>query len=100
MRHALTDRRRRVERQLFDVYARLARARAELDVVEQQLAALEEMADEARVRMLVAETPLAEREWREAQRHAEVIARTRDAGRAEIAQLEGTRDALLAKLVG
>lgn len=89
-----------MERRLFDVHARLARARAELEVAEEQLAALDEQADEARLRMLVSETPLAEREWREAERHAEAMRRSRDAARALVAELEAAQDELLGKLVG
>jgi len=40
MRPGLTDRRQRAERRLFDVSARLDRARAELEVIEAQLDAL------------------------------------------------------------
>ncbi len=59
MRPGLTDRRQRTERRLFDVSARLDRARAELEVIEAQSDALAEQAEEAKVRAIVAETPLA-----------------------------------------
>jgi len=99
MRPGLTDRRVRVERRLFDVHARLERARAELALADEQLAALADAADDARTRMLVSETALANREWSEARRHAEVMARSRDAARAAVADLERTQDELLSQLV-
>jgi len=60
-----------VERRLLEVHALLVRARQELAVVEEQLEVFLETADEARIRSLVSETPLADREWHDAQRHAE-----------------------------
>ncbi len=91
--------RQRVERRLFEVHARLERARAELELADEQLAALADAAEEAKIRMLVAETPLAEREWHEARRHAEVMARSRDAARSRVAELERAQDELLSQLV-
>lgn len=88
-----------IERRLFDVAQRLRRAREELAVIEDQLAALSDAADEARMRSLVSETPLAHREYTEAQRHADAMARTRQSVAASIAELQATQDELLDKLV-
>lgn len=88
-----------IERRLFDVAQRLRRAREELAVIEDQLAALSDAADEARMRSLVSETPLAHREYTEAQRHADAMARTRQSVAATIAELQATQDELLDKLV-
>jgi uncharacterized coiled-coil DUF342 family protein len=88
-----------IERRLFDVAQRLRRAREELAVIEDQLAALSDAADEARIRSLVSETPLAHREYTEAQRHADAMARTRQSVAASIAELQATQDELLDKLV-
>ena len=96
----ITDRRLRVERRLFDVHDRLARAKSELEVLELQLAALADDAEEARVRALVSETASAEIQWRESRRHAEVMERRRDVARALVADLVRTQDELLAKLLG
>ena len=68
-----------LERRLVDVSERLKRLRAELAVTEEQLAFLEEEAEDARLRALVAETPLADVEARDARRHADALARHRDA---------------------
>jgi hypothetical protein len=88
-----------IERRLTDVTARLKRARSELVVLDEQLAALAEAADEARVRALVSETPLADKEHHEAQRHADAMARSRAAVAASIAELERAQDELLDRLV-
>ena len=55
-----------VERRLLEVHARLVRARQELAVAEEQLDVFLETADEARIRSLVSETPLADRDWQDA----------------------------------
>ena len=81
------------------MHARLERARAELALAEEQLSAFEETAEDARTRMLVSETPLADREWNEARRHAEVMQRSRDGARQAVAELERAQDELLSRLV-
>lgn len=88
-----------VERRLLEVNSRLKRVREELAVVDEQLAALAEAADEARLRYLVSETPLADRELREARRHADAMARSRAAVMESIAELERVQDELLDRLV-
>lgn len=87
-----------VERKLVQVSARLRELRDELRVVDEQLAALSEAADEARLRALVSETPLAGREHTEAQRHADAMARHRASVVASIAELERAQDELLDRL--
>ena len=52
-------------------------------------------ADECRLRALVSETPLAEREHREARRHAERLRCHRDELAERVARLEADQDALL-----
>ena len=84
-----------VERRLRDVHARLVRARQELAVLEEQLAVVSEEAEGARVRSLVAETPLAAHEYAEARRHADAMTRARDALRETVGQLEHRQDELL-----
>ncbi len=85
-----------LERRIRDVHARLVRAREELAVLDEQLAVLQESVDEARVRALVSETPLATQEHNEAARHADAVARGRDAARKSVADLERRQDELLA----
>jgi hypothetical protein len=88
-----------VERRLIEVNSRLKRVREEMVVVDEQLAALAEAADEARIRYLVSETPLADRELRDARRHADAMARSRAAVVESIAELERAQDELLDRLV-
>ncbi len=90
--------RRLIERRLTEVHRRLQRAREELAVIDEQLAALAEAADEARLRALVSETPVAEVEHRDAQRHADAMARSRAAVLQSIAELERAQDELLDRL--
>lgn len=78
---------------------RLKAVRRDVAVAEEQLAHLADDADEARLRALVSETPLADHEHREAERHAEAMRRHRDALLAEIVQLEASQDDLLDRLV-
>ncbi len=83
----------------MDVAKRLKRAREELAVIDDQLAALSEAADEARIRSLVSETSLAQREYTEAQRHADAMARSRQMVSGDVAELQATQDELLDRLI-
>jgi hypothetical protein len=85
-----------LERRIRDVHARLVRAREDLAVLDEQLAVVMESADEARVRSLVAETPLAAHESSEAARHADAMAKARVALVNTVADLEHRQDELLA----
>ena len=88
-----------IERRLTEVHERLRRAREELAVLDEQLAALTETAEDARLRALVSETPLADKEHREAQKHADAMLRSRAAVLAAIAELERAQDELLDRLL-
>jgi len=87
-----------LQRRLVDVSDRLKRIRAERSVTEEQLVFLEDEAEEARLRALVAETPLTDAEARDARRHADALARHRDALVLSIAELEREQDALLDRM--
>jgi hypothetical protein len=88
-----------IERRLTEVNQRLKRAREELALVEEQLVALSDAAEESRIRALVSETPLAESEHHEAQKHADAMARSRASVLASILELERAQDELLDRLV-
>ncbi|MGH9083983.1 MAG: hypothetical protein ACRDYW_00885 [Acidimicrobiales bacterium] len=88
-----------VERRLSEVGARLRQLRDDLRISEEQLAHLAEVADDARLRSLVSETPLADREHQDAQRHAEAMQRHRTELLEGIARLEQTQDELLDRLM-
>ena len=87
-----------LQRRLIDVSDRLKRLRSECAVADEQLAFLEEEADDARLRALVSETPLAEAEAREVRRHADALHRQRDTLARSIADLEQEQDALLDRM--
>jgi hypothetical protein len=88
-----------IERRLFEVAERLKALRDELRVADEQLAVLADAADDARLRALVSETPLAGREHTEAQRHADAMSRHRADVLAQLAELERTQDELLDRLL-
>ena len=87
-----------VERRLVGVGQRLRSLRDELSVIDEQLAQLADEAEDARIRSLVSETPLADREHHDAQRHADAMAARRTEVVASIATLEARQDALLDEL--
>jgi hypothetical protein len=88
-----------LERRLDEVSSRLRTLRDELSVADEQLAALEEAADDLRIKALVSETPMAGREHEEARRHADAMARHRASVLTELGALERTQDELLDRLV-
>ncbi len=88
-----------VERRLSEVSTRLKQLREELSVSDEQLLHLAAEADDARLRSLVSETPVADREHHDAQRHADRMARHRAQVVEEIARLEATQDELLDRLL-
>jgi hypothetical protein len=88
-----------IERRLSDAHDRLVRARAELAVLEEQLLVVNEIADDTRIRALVAETPVAAKEHDEASRHASVMLQTRDSLITKITELEQRQDELIDRLV-
>lgn len=88
-----------IERRLTDVAARLRGAREELAVLDEQLAVFDEAAEDARLRSLVSETPMAQREYGDAQRHADAMARTRRLLLSQIAELTASQDQLLDRWV-
>ena len=88
-----------IERRLTDVSKRLKRAREEMAVLDEQLAVLADHADEARIRALVSETPLANKEYHEAQRHTDAMQRSRRVVAASISDLQQAQDELLDRLV-
>ena len=87
-----------VERKLSEAADRLRQLRSELSVVEEQLASLSDAADDARLRAMVSETPMADREHRDAQKHADAMSRHRAELISQIAELQRSQDELLERL--
>jgi hypothetical protein len=88
-----------IERRLSDAHSRLVRARSELAVLDEQMVVVNEIADDTRLRALVAETPVASKEHDEASRQATVMMQTRKTLVELIAQLERRQNELLDELV-
>ncbi len=77
----------------------MRRTRANLRVLEEQVAYLGGLADDAETRKIVAQTPLADREWRDARTDHDRHARLRDEALRELDELERERDELLDRLL-
>jgi hypothetical protein len=88
-----------VERRLRQVSSRLRKLREELEVSDEQLAHLADAAEDARLRALVSETPLAGEDHRQAERHAAAMRRHREHVLDEISKLERSQDELLDRFV-
>jgi chromosome segregation ATPase len=88
-----------VERRLSEVAEQLKAVRRELAVADEQLAQLDEEATDARLRAMVSETPIAERDHREAHKHAEAMRRHRAEVASELSRLERSQDELLDRLL-
>lgn len=89
----------KIRERLTDVQERLRRARGNLRVLDEQVAYLGELADEAETRKLVSGTPLADREWQQAKTDHDRHERLREETRDEIDELEQERDRLLDRLL-
>jgi hypothetical protein len=87
-----------LQRRLIDVSDRLKRLRAELAVSDEQCAFFEAEAEDARLRSLVSETPMADAEAREVRRHADAQTRQRDTLRRAVGELEAEQNALLDRM--
>src|SRR5262245_22970166 len=87
-----------LQRRLVDVTDRLKRLRAELAVTEEQVAFLENEAEESRMRALMSETPLADAEARDARQHADTMARYRDSLVLQVSRLRHEQDDLLDRM--
>jgi len=87
-----------IERRLRSVGGKLARARADLDVAQEQLVHFADESDDASIRALVSDGGSAGLEATEAQRHTAAMTRHRDELVQTIARLEATQDELLDRL--
>ena len=88
-----------IERRLSDGAQRLKQLGEDLRIADEQLRHFVEEADDARLRATVSEAPMAQREHRDAQRHADAMSRHRQDLAEEIARLERTQDELLDRLL-
>jgi hypothetical protein len=91
---------RNLTRRLTAISAEVAGLRSELAVLVEQEAFQRDVMEEARVRALVAETPLADRELREAEDDLRRIERVRGEAGMRIEALRVEQDRLLAEMAG
>ena len=87
-----------LERRIRDLQLRVRSAREDLAILVEQIESLAEDAEHARVRWLVADTPVAEKESADARRHLELAERAAATLRAEIDQCVADRDRYLHEL--
>jgi len=87
-----------VRERLARIQDDLRRVRATERVLAEQVAYLDEVAADAETRKLVAQTPLADREWREARTDLDRHSALLDDARREVADLLTRRDDLLDRL--
>ena len=90
----------RLERSLNALTDRLNRAREELRILEEQVLFQMDVVEETKTRMLVSETPLADRDHHEARSDHTRMLRERDRIQAEIAELQQEQDRLLDRMLG
>lgn len=77
----------------------IAEEQTQLRILEEQLVFQEEVAEDARIRALVSETPLADRESRVASDDLQRLRQSRDEALARVAALRGEQDALLERML-
>ncbi len=91
---------RTIERQLRRTSEQITSLRAELVLLEEQVAHFSDEAETARIYALVSETPISERTHQRAARHLDVIGQQRNKLVARLDQLEGQQDSLLDRISG
>lgn len=89
-----------IERSLAEIGERIGRAREDLRIVEEQVLFQMDVVEEAKTRMLVSETPLADREFRIARDDLQRLESQRAEVTAEIAELQKEQDRLLDRMIG
>jgi hypothetical protein len=70
-----------------------------LRILEEQVVFQQDVSEEARIRALVSETPLADRESREAADDLRRLVRSRDDALARVAELRAEQDSLLERML-
>lgn len=96
----LYPRRMRIQKSLNEIGDRLAQAKADLKIVEEQLLFQMDVVEETKNRSVVSETPLADREHQEAQADYQRLQKQREMVQAEIAELQREQDKLLDRMLG
>ena len=90
----------RIQTTLSELSDQLGRAREELRILEEQILFQNDVLEEAKTRMLVAETPLADREYRIARDDLRRMEAERGRIRSSIVELQREQDRLLDRMLG
>ena len=88
-----------VRSRLQELSAELARLRTEVGILDEQIAYQQEVASDARLRAIVSETPLAERESRAAADDLARLVRSRGDLEESIAEAKAEQDRLLEGMI-
>ena len=89
-----------IERSLAEIGDRLNKAKNDLRIVEEQLLFQMDVVEDAKTRMLVAETPIADREYRIARDDYDRMLRQREEATRAVAELQREQDRLLDRMLG
>ncbi|MEP6623933.1 MAG: hypothetical protein ABJC79_05795 [Acidimicrobiia bacterium] len=87
-----------IERRLLDLSERIKQTNAEIAVARDQLLFLDEEAEDARLRAIVAETPMEVAAANEAQRHADALRHQSDVLQRTLRAFRVEQDELLDRL--
>jgi hypothetical protein len=90
----------KIEKSLSELSDRLQKARDDLRIVEEQLLFQTDVLEDAKSRMLVSETPIAERDYRIARDDHDNLERQRRRAEREIVELKEEQDRLLDRILG
>jgi hypothetical protein len=90
----------RIQKTLTELGDNLTRAREDLRIIEEQLVYQRDVVEEAKTRMLVSETPVADREFRIARDDYERLLQQRERAHEAIAELRLEQDRLLDRMLG
>ena len=89
-----------IQKSLAAIGDRIAKARADLKIVEEQVLFQMDVVEETNTRMVVSETPLADREYRIAREDLNRLEKERERVTEEIAELQREQDRLLDLMLG
>ena len=89
-----------IQKSLQQIGERLQKVRADLKIVEEQVLFQMDVVEETNTRMVVAETPIADREYQIAREDLNRLEKERERVTAEIAELKREQDRLLDLMLG
>jgi hypothetical protein len=89
-----------IQKNLSDLGERLSKAKEDLRIVEEQLLYQMDVLEDAKTRMLVSETPIADREFQIARADYERLEKERARVAGEIVELQQEQDRLLDRMLG